>query len=167
MRSLLFLFSVFAGVVLELYSLLGQLFCPSAAQLCVFSFLTTYHRDGLAMRPGLGRALARPDEPEGDEPRVSRLGSNSSISSTSSCSSTSWSRMHLTEYWPNTQSCERGGTCEERWLGGTDTPPKNRVAGCQHSFPVSRSTYQLLAQLTRRSRLVDRTPSPQGFSQSP
>lgn len=114
MRSLLFLFSVFAGVVLELYSLLGQLFCPSAAQLCVFSFLTTYHRDGLAMRPGLGRALARPDEPEGDEPRVSRLGSNSSISSTSSCSSTSWSRMHLTEYWPNTQSCERGGTCEER-----------------------------------------------------
>lgn len=74
--------------------------------LCV-SFLITHHREGLAMRPGLGRVLARPDEPEGDEPRVSRLGSNSSINSTSSCSSTSWSRMHLTEYWPNTQSYEK------------------------------------------------------------
>lgn len=74
--------------------------------LCV-SFLITHHREGLAMRLGLGRVLARPDEPEGDEPRVSRLGSNSSINSTSSCSSTSWSRMHLTEYWPNTQSYEK------------------------------------------------------------
>lgn len=58
------------------------------------------------MRLGLGSVFARLDEPEGDEPKVSRLGSNSSISSTSSCSSTSWSRMHLTEYWPKTQSYE-------------------------------------------------------------
>lgn len=56
------------------------------------------------MRLGLGRVLPRLKEPEGDWSRVRRLGSNSSISSTSSCSSTSWSRMHLTEYWPNTQS---------------------------------------------------------------
>lgn len=56
------------------------------------------------MRLGLGREFALLDEPEGDEPRVSRLGSSNSISSTSSCSSTSWSRMHFTEYWPNTQS---------------------------------------------------------------
>lgn len=56
------------------------------------------------MRLGLGRELALFDEPEGNEPRMSRLGSSNSISSTSSCSSTSWSRMHFTEYWPNTQS---------------------------------------------------------------
>ena len=65
-----------------------------------------YHREGLAMRLGLGSVLARLGEPEGDELRVSRHGSNSSISSTSSCSSRSWSRMHLTEYWPNTVSCK-------------------------------------------------------------
>lgn len=50
------------------------------------------------MKLGLGREFARLDEPEGDEARVSRLGSSSSINSTSSCSSTSWSRMHFTEY---------------------------------------------------------------------
>lgn len=67
-------------------------------------FSTAYHSEGLAIRPGLGRAFALLDEPEQDEPTVSRLGSNSSISSTSSCSSTSWSRMHLTEYCPNALS---------------------------------------------------------------
>lgn len=36
---------------------------------------------------------------------------------------------------------------------------------CQHSFLFC--TYQVLAQLTRCSRLVNRTPSPQGLSQSP
>lgn len=57
-----------------------------------------YQREGLEMKLGLGRALARVGDPEGDELRESRLGSSSSISSTSSCSRTSWSRMHRTEY---------------------------------------------------------------------
>lgn len=78
-----------------------------------------YHMEGLAMRLGLGRVLVRVGEPEGDEPSVSRAGSNSSMSSTSSCSSTSWSNMHLTEYWPNAQSCKdqeqskKGNRCIE------------------------------------------------------
>lgn len=62
------------------------------------------------MRLGLGRELARAGEPDGDELRESRLGSSSSISSTSSCSRTSWSRMHLTEYWPNAESCRDANT---------------------------------------------------------
>lgn len=61
---------------------------------------TTYHSEGLAIRLGRGKLLPLL--------AVSRLGSRSSMSSTSSCSSTSWSRMHLTEYWPNTPSCAAG-----------------------------------------------------------
>ncbi len=101
---------------------------------CVF---LSYHREGLAMRPGLGRVLARLDEPEGEEPRVSRLGSNSSISSTSSCSSTSWSRMHLTEYWPNTQSYKKRETCEKRCLERRDpfNKRKSGAAGFSASIP--------------------------------
>lgn len=138
--------------------------------MCV-SFLTMYHREGLAMRPGLGRVLARLDEPEGDEPRVSRLGSNSSISSTSSCSSTSWSRMHLTEYWPNTQSYKKTETREKKCLKRRD-PFENKtrvelLVSVPAFLSVSHSTYQLLPQLTRCRRLVNRAPSPQGFSQSP
>lgn len=113
------------------------------------------------MRLGLGRVFARLEEPEGDEPRVSRLGSNSSISSTSSCSSTSWSRMHLTEYWPNTQSYMKTEKSAES---------KTRVkllVSLPAFLSVSHFTYQLLAQLTRCGRLVNRTPSPQSFSQSP
>lgn len=74
----------------------------------IYFTVATYHKEGLAMKLGLGKAFARPDEPEGDELRVSRLGSSSSINSTSSWSSTSWSRMHLTEYWPNTLSWNKG-----------------------------------------------------------
>lgn len=50
----------------------------------IYNTVATYHIEGLAMKLGLGRALARLDEPEGDEERVSRLGSSSSINSTSS-----------------------------------------------------------------------------------
>lgn len=102
--------------------------------LCV-SFPTTYQREGLAMRLGLGRVFARLDEPEGDEPRVSRLGSNSSISSTSSWSSTSWSRMHLTEYWPNTPSytkTEKSAEKEEMLL--KIKQEWSCWFHCQHSF---------------------------------
>lgn len=41
------------------------------------------------------------------------------------------------------------------------------VASLPAFFSVSHFTYQLLAQLTRCGRLVNRTPSPQHFSQSP
>lgn len=81
----------------------------------------TYHKDGLAMRLGLGRALARLGEPEGDELRVSTLGSSSSISSTSSCRSTSWSRMHLTEYCPKTLSCV--ATKRRQWCDACTIKP--------------------------------------------
>lgn len=123
----------------------------------------THHIEGRAMKLGLDRALARLEEPEGDEERVSRLGSSSSISSTSSWSSTSWSRMHLTEYWPKTQSWKRR-------LGSSQTPGKKTgrfLASPTELRSVLYFTYQLLAQLMRRSRLLDRTPSPQSFQQLP
>lgn len=125
--------------------------------------VATYHIEGLAMKLGLGRALAWLDEPEGDEERVSRLGSSSSISSTSSWSSTSCSRMQLTEYWPKTQSWKKRLESLEM--------PGNKTGRFLASFPVSLYilyfTYQLLAQLIRRSRLVNGTPSPQSFQQLP
>lgn len=119
----------------------------------------TYHKDGLATRLGLGRVLARLGEPEGDELRVSTLGSSSSISSTSSCRSTSWSRMHLTEYCPKTLSCV--ATKRIQW-GDAFTIKPDVCFERQRS-----STYQLLLQLVSFSCLMKRAPGPQSLNQSP
>lgn len=110
-------------------------------------FKVAYHREGLAMRLGLGKVFALRGEPEGEEPRVSRLGSKSSISSTSSCSSTSWSRMHLTEYWPNMQSCR--GQKKKVYLKKTkqkQTKQKTRTvgAGFSASLPAPTSFWSSL-----------------------
>lgn len=72
------------------------------------SVFGAYPCEGEARRRGQGRELSLLGEPEGEAPRVSRLGSNSSISSTSSWSNTSWSRIDCTVYWPNTQSYREG-----------------------------------------------------------
>lgn len=128
---------------------------------------TTYQKEGLAMKLGLGSRFARLEGPEVEVLRVRRLGSNSSINSTSSCSSTSWSRMHLTEYWPNTQSYKRGWF----FLKCCEIRDKNKTLKLLVLLPaflsVSHFTYQLLAQLMRCSRLLKRTPSPQNLSQPP
>lgn len=122
-------------------------------------FKVAYHREGLAMRLGLGKVFALRGEPEGEEPRVSRLGSKSSISSTSSCSSTSWSRMHLTEYWPNMQSCR--GQKKKFILKEQNKNKPNKNTNCRRWFQCQSScTYQLLVQLARCCRLVKWAPSP-------
>lgn len=137
----------------------SSVFMPLIEHLYEYFWKVTYHKDGLAMRLGLGRVLARLGEPEGDELRVSTLGSNSSISSTSSCRSTSWSRMHLTEYCPKTLSCV--ATKRIKWCDAVTKKP-------DIWFKRQRSsTYQLLLQLMSFSCLMKRAPGPQSLNQSP
>lgn len=126
----------------------------------------TYQSEGLAIRLGLGRQLPLLAEPGQADPAVSRLGSKSSMSSTSSCSSTSWSRMHLTEYWPNTPSCAAGRKKKKRKKESEKMKTSEEDRACPCSLAL-RPTHQLLAQLTRRSRLVEGTPSPQKLHQRP